>query len=222
VVPGNREGEKGAERDRPAPIVSGAPGDDDGGSDDPPGEGEHDDFPLAARRDGGLTGEEGDPVEPEPGGEDGRDGDDGEGCPEGDAELAPLPPDGEPEEPDPRSHLGEEDEGPGGRPAEAGDDGGRQEEVDVAGIELGRDRLGEEEGEGERPGEGGQRLPWPPRTGAGKRPPVVGDLHGHDTGPPCQLAWRAAGSVEATRLRGGSTRPRPAVAGDGRAGGGPS
>ena len=57
---------------------------------------------------------------------DARDGDHRRGRPERDPQAPPLPPDREPEQPDAGRDLGQQDERPGGRPAEADDDRDRR------------------------------------------------------------------------------------------------
>ena len=80
------------------------------------------------------------PVDPQLAVDDERDGNDGPGHPERDPQRPPLSPDGEPEQADPRRHLREQDEPPRPRIAEPEGDRGRDPQVDVAVVELERDR----------------------------------------------------------------------------------
>ena len=86
-------------------------------------------------------------------GADEGDGGDGGRCSDRDGERAPLPPDGEPEQPDPGRHLRQQHERPGGRAADAEHDRQGDEEVDVAEVELGEGRREEQQQGGPAAGE---------------------------------------------------------------------
>ena len=73
--------------------------------------------------------------------------------PERNGEVAPLAPDGEPEQPDARRDLGQQHDRPRGRVAEAERDGDGQQQMDVAVVEVDRHGRECEHGEEAAPAE---------------------------------------------------------------------
>ncbi len=170
--PQDREGEGRGHRDRPSTVGAGPPEDDGSSAEEPDGK-QDGDGELVERSPARRCQETGGPGEPESAIDGDGDGSYRDRREDRGPKSAPLAAHREPEQPDPRRDLGEEEEGPCRWMPKAKDDGGGHEEMDVAVVELEGHRGEGEEGwpaPAPEPDDGRhqERLPEPEELPEGK------------------------------------------------------